>query len=70
MNDEMVSKHKVATFLAELFDSPCNFTPLNAEMWDYCDECQYPVSNGYVECWERVIDKKLKDMEVKEYPDE
>lgn len=66
MNDEMVSKHKVAMFLAELFDSPCNFSPLDDEMFGYCGECQCWVSSGNVGCWERVIDKKLKDMEQEE----
>ena len=67
MNDEMVSKHKVAMFLAELFDSPCNFSPLDEEMWGYCDECQCLVSSdSNVGCWERVIEKKLKDMEQEE----
>lgn len=65
----LVDKHKVAMFLAELLDNACNFPPLDAEMWDYgdyCKSCQCWASNNYVECWERVIDKKLKDMEDKE----
>lgn len=51
-------KDKIAKFLAEYFDCPCNFTPLDEEMWDYCkDRCQ----DDDKECWRRVLEKVLKE---------
>lgn len=52
-----VSKDSVANMLKELFDSPCNFSPLDEEMYDYCDECMM----DDVACWKKVIDKKCKE---------
>lgn len=42
----MIAKH-----LADSFGCPCNFSPLDVEMYDYCDECN---SDDTVECWKRV----------------
>lgn len=48
---DMVAKH-----LAEGFDSPCNYSPLDEEMFDYCGgvegECN---CDDAVECWKRVF---------------
>ena len=48
---DMVAKH-----LADGFDSPCNYSPLDEEMFDYCGgvegECDCDDS---VECWKRVF---------------
>ena len=47
----MVAKH-----LADGFDSPCNYSPLDEEMFDYCGgvegECE---GDDAVECWKRVF---------------
>jgi len=48
---DMVAKH-----LADVFDSPCNYSPLDEEMFDYCGgvegECE---CDDAVECWKRVF---------------
>lgn len=48
---DMVAKH-----LADGFDSPCNYSPLDEEMFDYCGgvegECN---CDDAVECWKRVF---------------
>ena len=48
---DMVAKH-----LADGFDSPCNYSPLDEEMFDYCGgvegECE---CDDAVECWKRVF---------------
>lgn len=50
-----VDKKAVSGFLAEMFDCPCNFSPLDEEMFDYCNDC---IKKDAV-CWERVIDNKI-----------
>lgn len=46
----------VAKHLADGFDSPCNYSPLDEEMFDYCGgiegECN---CDDAVECWKRVF---------------
>lgn len=46
----------VAEHLADSFDSPCNYSPLDEEMFDYCGgiegECN---CDDAVECWKRVF---------------
>lgn len=48
---DMVAKH-----LADSFDSPCNYSPLDEDMFDYCGgvegECN---CDDAVECWKRVF---------------
>lgn len=48
---DMVAKH-----LADGFDSPCNYSPLDEDMFDYCGgvegECN---CDDAVECWKRVF---------------
>lgn len=48
---DMVAKH-----LADGFDSPCNYSPLDEEMFDYCGgvegECE---CDDAVKCWKRVF---------------
>ena len=48
---DMVAKH-----LADSFESPCNYSPLDEEMFDYCGgvegECD---CDNAVECWKRVF---------------
>lgn len=56
--DEKMSRFTdmVAKYLAEGFDSPCNYSPLDEEMFDYCGgvegECD---CDDAVECWKRVF---------------
>lgn len=52
--DKAVDKQIVADVLSKYFDCPCNFSPIDEEMWEYCgDDC---VSDNKV-CWERFIKK-------------
>lgn len=54
MND----KDKIAKFLAYNFDCPCNFSPLDEQMQEYCGEyCQ----DDDQECWRRVLEKILNE---------
>lgn len=56
--DEKIRKFTsmVAKHLADGFDSPCNYSPLDEEMFDYCGgiegECN---CDDAVECWKRVF---------------
>ena len=56
--DEKMRKftNMVAEHLADGFDSPCNYSPLDEEMFDYCGgiegECD---CDDAVECWKRVF---------------
>ena len=56
--DEKMSRFTdiVAKHLADGFDSPCNYSPLDEEMFDYCGgvegECE---CDDAVECWKRVF---------------
>ena len=56
---DMVAKH-----LADGFDSPCNYSPLDEEMFDYCGgvegECD---CDDAVECWKRVFKTWQKQAE-------
>lgn len=43
---------KFFTYLADAFGCPCNYYPLDEEMWEFCgDNCQ----NNEAECWKRVF---------------
>ena len=45
-------------YLAEWFDCPCNFSPTDEKMFDFCGEdCDY----HNVECWRRVSKMALKE---------
>lgn len=51
-------KNKIATMLAKYFDCPCNFSPIDDEMFEYCqDDC----GMDNVTCWGRVIEKTIKE---------
>lgn len=55
--DKAVDKELIAKELAEIFDCPCNFTPLDEEMQKYCgDDC---IDDSEV-CWQRFIEKTVK----------
>lgn len=68
---EIMDTVKIAKKLAEQFDCPCNFSPLDEEMQAYCMEHHYdanrdefcPVFDGYenVVCWCRVLEKWEKE---------
>lgn len=68
---EIMDTIKIAKKLAELFDCPCNFSPLDEEMQAYCMEHHYdpardeccPIFDGYenVVCWCRVLEKWEKE---------
>ena len=54
-----VDKTIVSEMLAKYFDCPCNFSPLDEEMWAYCrDNCV----DDNIECWIRVINKKCAEL--------
>lgn len=49
-------KNKTAAMLAKYFDCPCNFSPIDDEMFEYCqDDC----GMDNVTCWVRVIEKTI-----------
>lgn len=56
--DEKMRKftNMVAKHLADSFESPCNYSPLDEDMFDYCGgvegECE---CDDAVECWKRVF---------------
>ena len=57
--DKAVDKTIVSEMLAKYFDCPCNFSPLDEEMWAYCrDNCV----DDDIECWIRVINKKCAEL--------
>lgn len=59
--EKLYDKKVIANMLARLFSCPCNFTPLDEEMFDYCnDDC---VMEDAV-CWEGVIDKEMRGKEA------
>ena len=59
--EKLYDKKVIANMLARLFSCPCNFTPLDEEMFDYCnDDCV--MEDGV--CWERVIDKEMRGKEA------
>ena len=59
--EKLYDKKVIANMLPRLFSCPCNFTPLDEEMFDYCnDDC---VMEDAV-CWERVIDKEMRGKEA------
>ena len=56
--EKAVDKELIAKYLAGLFGCPCNFSPIDEEMYDYCGEdCR--CSN--IECWNRVI-ARMKEL--------
>lgn len=59
---EAVNKRVVANMLAKYFDCPCNFSPIDEEMFDFCNEC----CNDNVICWEKVIEKSNAEARLAE----
>lgn len=52
--ERSVDKEQIAKLLAGMFGCPCDYFPLDEEMFEYCDDC----GMDNVVCWEKVIDKK------------
>lgn len=52
-------EYAVCTYLAEMFDSPCNYTPTDENMMHFCgDDC----GQSDITCWGRVIKMAYKKM--------
>lgn len=60
--EKTVNKRVVANMLAKYFDCPCNFSPIDEEMFDFCNEC----CNDNVICWEKVIEKNNAEARLAE----
>lgn len=60
--EKAVNKRVVANMLAKYFDCPCNFSPIDEEMFDFCNEC----CNDNVICWEKVIEKSNAEARLAE----
>ena len=61
--EKAVDKTIVSEMLAKYFDCPCNFSPLDEEMWAYCrDNCV----DDNIECWIMVINKKCAELKGEE----
>lgn len=60
--EKTVNKRVVANMLAKYFDCPCNFSPIDEEMFDFCNEC----CNDNVICWEKVIEKSNAEARLAE----
>lgn len=56
-------EYAMCTYLAEMFDSPCNYTPTDENMMDFCgDDC----GKSDITCWGRVLKmtyKKMRELE-------
>lgn len=53
--NKAVDKEQIAKYLAGIFGSPCDFSPIDEEMYEYCDRCEM----NNVDCWEKVIEKNI-----------
>lgn len=56
--DEKMNRftNMVANHLASSFESPCNYSPLDEDMFDYCGGVEGECDCDYaVECWKRVF---------------
>lgn len=60
--EKAVNKRVVANMLAKYFDCPCNFSPIDEEMFDFCNEC----CNDNVICWEKFIEKNNAEARLEE----
>lgn len=53
-----IDTEQIAKYLAERFDCPCNISPIDEEMYEFCEECNSDESKV---CWEKVI-ARLKEI--------
>lgn len=60
--EKAVNKRVVANMLAKYFDCPCNFSPIDEEMYEFCDSC----AMNDVDCWEKVIEKNIAEARLAE----
>lgn len=54
--EKAVDKKVIANYLANILENPCNFSPIDEEMFSYCNGCK---GDDDVVCWERVIDREI-----------
>lgn len=55
-----IDTEQIAKYLAEKFDCPCNFSPIDEEMFEFCRDCNSDESRV---CWEKVIARLKKKKE-------
>lgn len=55
-----IDTEQIAKYLAERLDCPCNFSPIDEEMFEFCRERECNSDESRV-CWERVI-ARLKEI--------
>lgn len=55
-----IDTEQIAEYLAQKFDCPCNFSPIDEEMFEFCEECNSDESKV---CWEKVIARLKKTKE-------
>lgn len=61
LNEEIEKfTNMIAEHLADVFETPCNYSPLDVQMCDYCEDCD---GNRPVECWKRVFEMWRKNEE-------
>ena len=58
-----IDTEQIAKYLAERLDCPCNFSPIDEEMFEFCRERECNSDESRV-CWERVI-ARLKEIKEK-----
>lgn len=56
-------KIKIAMFIAEVFGCPCDYSPLDEEVQEYCNKNYEDCVDDDTGCWLRVIDKIIFDEE-------
>lgn len=54
--EKAVDKKVIANYLANILENPCNFSPIDEEMFSYCNGCK---GDDDVVCWERAIDREI-----------
>lgn len=54
--EKAVDKKVIANYLANILENPCNFSPIDEEMFSYCNGCK---GDDDVVCWGRVIDREI-----------
>lgn len=60
-NESIISISEVCKELAQMFESPCDFSPIDDFMCENgdCEDCCGKLSDA--ECWERYFKTKLKE---------
>ena len=60
---EAVPLDKLCEWLANLFGCPCDFSPIDEEMFEHCKE---DCVNDDIECWKRVLKQFMEGQHEKE----